>query len=147
MSSTLTGFSPTSSSITSSGVQTSSITTQSAVSNIPSATTLSPSSSPPNKPASLSTEVQAGIGVGAPVAAVLLIAVLFIFFRKKRKANLRHSEEEIQEISNDQKSTPSKLSPTVLEIPAELTGLAAPLHGGRSELSDDREVAHELLAT
>jgi uncharacterized protein (DUF58 family) len=147
VSSTLASLSPTSSSTSLSGVQTNSITTQSAVSNIPATTTISPSSSPPNKAASLSTGAQAGIGVGAPVAAVLLIAVLFIFFRKKRKAHLRHSEEEIQEMSNDQKSTPSKLSPTVREIPAELTALAAPPHGGRSELSDDREVARELLAT
>jgi hypothetical protein len=147
VSSTLASLSLQASSTSSLSGQTNSITTQSAVSNIPSATTFSPSSSPPNKLASLSTGAQAGIGIGAPIAAVLLIAVLFIFFRKKYKANLRQSEEVIQETSNNQKSTLSTLSPNAHENPAELTALAAPPHQGRSELSDYREVAHELLAT
>jgi hypothetical protein len=148
-SSTLASISLTSSSTSSLGVQATPSTSQSAGPNIPSATTFSPSSSPSNKPASLSTGAQAGIGVGALITAILLIAVLFIIFRKKQKhkAILRQSEEEIPELSNNQKGTHSELSSAAHEHPVNLAALVTSPHHGRSELSNSREVAHELPAS
>jgi cbb3-type cytochrome oxidase subunit 3 len=145
-SSALASLSLTSSSTSSLGVQTTPSTSQSAAPAIPSATAFSPSSSS-NEPASLSTGAQAGIGVGASVAAILLIAVLFIIFRKKHKAILRQAEGEIPEPSNHQKSILSKLSSANHEHPVELTALATSPHHGRSELSNSQEVAHELQAS